>query len=305
MKEPLLISVDWGTSNFRAFLLGNKGEVLTKRSLNEGIMKVSDRDFPTTFNRLLCDWLNTNPNIPVLMSGMIGSEQGWSLAPHVKLPAGLGDLAAALHPVKDLNKRTIYIVPGLTTPGNSGVNDIIRGEETQIIGGLNEKIATECVLCLPGTHSKWVTLTNGIVTDFRTSLTGEVLDVLTTYSIIGRLIKGKRVGIGEAFILGLNRSGDAGGLLHHLFGVRSQGFTKAIKKQRLKSYLAGILIGHEIRGMKEIYSQLESTTIIAGKEISVVYKKAFDFFSIESHVIDGQMAAIQGHMKIAEASGLI
>jgi len=268
-------------------------------------MKVSDRDFPTTFNRLLNDWLSTHPNIPVLMSGMIGSEQGWSLAPHIKLPAGFGDLAAALHPVQISNKRTIYIIPGLTTSGNSGVNDIIRGEETQIIGGLKGKIVTECVLCLPGTHSKWVTLTNGIVTDFHTSLTGEALDVLTTYSIIGRLIKEKRVGIGEAFRLGLNRSRDAGGLLHHLFGVRSQGFTKEIDEQHLKSYLAGILIGHEIIGMKEIYSHLESITIVAGKEISGVYKKAFESFSIESHVIDGEMAAIQGHLKIAEASGLI
>jgi 2-dehydro-3-deoxygalactonokinase len=305
MNEPLLISADWGTSSFRAFLLGKTGEILAKHTAGLGIMKVPDNDFPGVFNRLLNDWLNTYPKIPILMSGMIGSEQGWSLAPHVKLPAGLGDLATNLHPIQISSERTGYIVPGLSTTGSTGVHDIIRGEETQIMGGLEERIPTECVLCLPGTHSKWATLANGVITDFQTSLTGEALDVLVIHSILGRLMEEETSNGREVLVQGLQRSGDAGGLLHHLFGVRSQGFSKKIDKQNLKSYLAGILIGHEIKGMKEIYSHLDSITIVAGERISEIYKQAFDFFAVKSQVVDGEMAAIRGHLKIAGAAELI
>jgi 2-dehydro-3-deoxygalactonokinase len=302
--EPLLISADWGTSSFRAFLLGKNGAVLAKHTADMGIMKVPDRDFGGIFNRLLRDWLKTDPEIPVLMSGMIGSEQGWSLAPHIRLPAGIKNLSAALHPVQISNGRTGYIVPGLTTVGSTGVHDIIRGEETQIMGGLDDKMPAESVLCLPGTHSKWVALNNGVVTDFQTYLTGEALDVLTTHSIIGRLMTEPLVESGEAFIQGLARSGETGGLLHHLFGVRSQGFCGKIDKQDLKSYLAGILIGHEINGMKEFHSHPETVTIVAGKKISEIYEKAFDFFSIRSLRVDGESAAIRGHLRIAEFAGL-
>ena len=305
MTKPILIAIDWGISSFRAFLLGKDGQILERHTAEMGIMKVTDNDFPGFFNRLLDDWLSTHIEAPILMSGMIGSEQGWSLAPHIKLPASLKDLAAKLHPVKISNKRTGYIVPGLTTAGPTGVHDIIRGEETQIMGAFKEKIPAECVLCLPGTHSKWVTLTDGIVTDFNTSLTGEALDVLTNYSILGRLIEKKDTDSSKSFIQGLLRSRDAGGLLHHLFGVRSQGFYQKIDKHELKAYLAGILIGHEITGMKEIHSNLKSITIVGGKKISKVYEKAFDFFSIDSQLVDGEMAAVQGHLRIVQAARFI
>ena len=305
MTEALLISADWGISSFRAFLLGKKGEVLTTHTADMGIMKVPDRDFAGIFSRLLQGWLKTYPDIPVLMSGMIGSEQGWSLAPHVGLPAGLNDLSAALHPVRISNDRTGYIVPGLKTIGPTGVHDIIRGEETQIMGGLEDKFPAEVVFCLPGTHSKWVTFKNDVVTGFQTYLTGEALDVLTTHSIIGRLMTEKRVDIGEAFMQGLERSGETGGLLHHLFGVRSQGFSNKIDKQDLKSYLVGILIGHEIRGVKEIDSLPKTVSLIGGTEITAIYEQALNFFSIESRRVDGELAAIRGHQRIAAAAGLI
>ena len=305
MTNPLLITADWGTSSFRAFLVGGNAEVFEKKQAPLGIMKVENKDFAGIFTQLLKDWLSNYPNIPVLMSGMIGSEQGWSLAPHVKLPAGNKELAAALHPVRISTGRTGYIIPGLKTVGSSGIHDIMRGEETQIVGGFKNKWTNECVLCLPGTHSKWVILKDGVVTNFQTSMTGEVIDVLAGNSILSRLMEDHNIGLNESFAKGINRSIEIGGLLHHLFAVRSQGFIGKVPKRDLKTYLAGILIGHEIKGMMEIYPKLDSITIIGGAKVLKIYEKAFDIFSVDTQLLDGDIAAIQGHLMIAKIAGLI
>ena len=109
----------------------------------------------------------------------------------------------------------------------------------------------------------------------------------------------------SAFVQGLTRATERGGLLHHLFGVRSQGYCRVIPRSRLRLYLAGILIGHEIRGMREIYPQLKSITVIAGQVIAERYDRALKFFGLQTTLVDGAAAAFGGHLKIARAAGLI
>ena len=304
-SEPILISADWGTSSFRAFLLDRKGDILERRETPEGIMKVANGDFGATFSILMGQWLNRYPDIPVLLSGMIGSEQGWALAPHLSLPTRLTDLSSALHPVPLAAEKRVFIVPGLTTIGAHGVPDIIRGEETQIFGVLDNEHAGTSVFCLPGTHSKWVTIADGAITGFQTALTGEALSVLSDHSILGRLMEGSNNQNEAAFFQGLNRAMEEGGLLHHLFGVRSQGVNRFIPRWALRSYLTGILIGHEIQGMRSIYPRLNTITIIAGQGISEGYEVALQFFGFETTRIDGETAAIRGHVQIARSAGLI
>jgi 2-dehydro-3-deoxygalactonokinase len=308
MPKPVLISADWGITSLRAFLLDRRGAIVDRREAPKGIMKVSDGDFSGTFTALTGQWLNDSPEIPVLLSGMIGSEQGWAVAPHIPLPARLADLAAALHAVPITDKKYAYIVPGLTTVGARGVHDIIRGEETQIVGALDDSATGGSVLCLPGTHSKWVTVDDGAISGFQTSLTGEALALLSDNSILGRLMENSANDNEKeetAFARGLTRATQPGGLLHHLFGVRSQGYCNVIPRSDLYLYLAGILIGHEIRGMREFYPQPKSITIIAGQEIAERYGRALEFFGMQSTWVDGAAAAFGGHLKIARAAGLI
>ncbi|MGD2013577.1 MAG: 2-dehydro-3-deoxygalactonokinase [Desulfobacterales bacterium] len=309
MPKPVLISADWGTTSLRAFLLDRQGAIVDRREAPKGIMKVLDGDFSGTFSALTGRWLNDYPEVPVLFSGMIGSEQGWAVAPHIPLPARLADLAGALHAVPITDKKYAYIVPGLTTVGAHGVHDIIRGEETQIVGALDDPATGESVLCLPGTHSKWVTVADDVISGFQTCLTGEALAILSENSILGRLMENS-VAENEnkeqtAFVQGLTRATERGGLLHHLFGVRSQGYCRVIPRTGLRLYLAGILIGHEIQGMREIYPQLKSITIIAGQEIAERYDRALEFFGLQTTIVDGAAAAFGGHLKIARAAGLI
>jgi len=161
MQKPILISADWGTTSFRAFLLDRLGAIVDRREAAQGIMKVVDGDFSGTFSKIVGQWLNDYPNLPVLLSGMIGSEQGWSRVPHVPLPARLTDLAETLHIVSLPESKCAYIIPGLATLDSYGVHDIIRGEETQLAGILDDIPQGRAIICLPGTHSKWVTVVGG------------------------------------------------------------------------------------------------------------------------------------------------
>ena len=97
MTGPALIGVDWGTSNFRAFLLDAAGNILDRRAGPHGIMTVADQKFGQVLSARIGEWLGEG-RLPILMSGMIGSRQGWVEAPYVATPAGIGDLAAALAP---------------------------------------------------------------------------------------------------------------------------------------------------------------------------------------------------------------
>src|SRR5687767_14391304 len=111
--QAALIGVDWGTSSFRAFLLGGGGAILDRRAGPHGIMCVADRDFAAVISEQVGGWLRER-RVPLLMSGMIGSRQGWIEAPYLTCPVGLADLAAGLVRVP-FEPADIRLVPGVET----------------------------------------------------------------------------------------------------------------------------------------------------------------------------------------------
>ena len=305
MPNPALIAVDWGLSNFRGFLIDRNGKTVDIRRSGLGVLDVENKNFAAAFESLMHDWLADTPPIPVILSGMIGSEQGWSIAPHVPCPVTINHLVQHLHKIEIQSNRNGYIIPGLITRGQTGVNDVMRSEESQIFGTILRSEAKQEILCLPGTHSKWVKVKNQSIKDFKTTMTGETLAVLTRHSILGRLMKERNTLDENTFILGLNRAEEPGGLLHHLFGVRSQAIYGKIGSKKLWSYLSGILISHEIRGIRQIFNELENVKIVGSEQIVKSYMVACDHFGIRANSINGETAAIFGMWHIARSSGLI
>jgi 2-dehydro-3-deoxygalactonokinase len=236
-----MIGIDWGTSSLRAYRLGADGAVLEKRDSADGILSVAAGGFPGVLQRVAGDWLAAGET-RVLLCGMVGSRQGWVEAPYLPCPAGPAEIAAQLTRVP-FEGAEIRLVPGLVTRDAGGVPDVMRGEETKLVGLLAAGVAGQ--VCLPGTHSKWVRLEGGRVTGFATHMTGEVRAVLLAHSILGKLMQP-----GEsdaAFARGVSRSGEPGGLLHHAFGTRGLGLLGELAEAETASYLSGLLIGHEIR----------------------------------------------------------
>ncbi len=181
MGTAALIAIDWGTSRARAYRLDAAGRVLGERSEPLGIQQLGGLGYPEALARLLGDW-RRDP-VPRLACGMVGSRQGWREAPYVECPASLEHLARGL---VDTVAGGVSIVPGLSTRDAAGAPDVMRGEETQILGALAAD-APRTLAVLPGTHSKWARVERGIVLDFATFMTGELYEALVAHTILGRL----------------------------------------------------------------------------------------------------------------------
>src|SRR5215475_12064003 len=154
MGPASLIAVDWGTTSLRAYRVDAAGAIVDRLEAPAGIMQVPKGDFGGTFDRLVGPWLGQG-RLPVVASGMIGSRQGWREAPYAECPAGAADLAGKLVSVTSPAGHEVRLVPGVMRTDADGVPDVMRGEETQIVGCLADGDPPRRIFVLPGTHSKW------------------------------------------------------------------------------------------------------------------------------------------------------
>jgi 2-dehydro-3-deoxygalactonokinase len=245
MSEARLIALDWGSTRLRAFLLGDGGEVLATRQSNDGAATLHGADaYAAALAALVGDWRADHPGIPLLACGMVGSQYGWREAPYVRCPADATALAGQQLTLDD----RLSIIPGLVD--DAAQPDVMRGEETQIVGALalHPELAEEACLVLPGTHSKWARVKSGRVTGFATHMTGELFALLRQHSVLNRLMPadGSSPASPEAFLKGVDAAQARGGLGHQLFAVRTLGLFKQLAAEQLPDYLSGLLIGHEL-----------------------------------------------------------
>lgn len=244
MPDVSLIAIDWGTTSARAYCLDNTGTVIAMRAVPLGVLQVQEGCFPEALATLLGDWHDVAA--PRLACGMVGSRQGWIEAPYVDCPAPLSTLAAG---IVRTSGDALAIVPGVRTRDNNGIPDVMRGEETQLVGAVAE--TEERVLAvLPGTHCKWALVEQGRIKDFATYMTGEMHSVLLQHSILGRLAQPAGSEPGPAFALGVTRGLGAGGLSHDLFGARTLVLTGELAPRDVSDWLSGLLIGREVRNAR-------------------------------------------------------
>jgi 2-dehydro-3-deoxygalactonokinase len=298
---PVLIGVDWGTSAFRAFRLGPDGAVLDKRAAPRGILTVADGDFGAVLAAEIGEWLRPEP-VPVLMSGMVGSRQGWVEAPYLTCPAGIADLAAGLVAI-DHQGAEVRIVPGLET-ATATMRDVMRGEETQVFGALARLGADQVRFLLPGTHSKWVVAEAGRIASFSTYMTGEIFAAARAHTILGRLMtEGEPSGgIFQRGVRDGARAGGPGALLHRLFGVRTAGLFGEIAGADLPDYLSGLLIGAEIADGGP--TDQRPVQIIASDTLAERYRAAAAELGIGAEIVASD-CIVEGYLSMARFAGLI
>lgn len=290
-----MIAIDWGTSSLRGYRLGADGAVLEQRRSDQGIGACSGR-FADTLAALVDGWPGD-----IVLCGMIGSRNGWIELAYAPCPADAAALAAAMRPLQDpaLPGRTLWFVPGVSS-GADAVPDVMRGEETQLIGLLDRLPHGQHQVCLPGTHSKWVDLRDGRIVALATAMTGELYAVLRQHSLLGRLMNGDDAHFDTpAFDAGLQRSGEPGGLLHHLFGVRSLGLFERLHGAAAPSYLSGLLIGHELRARLPLQAPVH---LIGGHGLLSRYAHALQALGIASQAHPEDLAA-RGLYRLAQRRG--
>jgi 2-dehydro-3-deoxygalactonokinase len=291
-----MIAVDWGTSSFRAYRLDANGGILDRRSATRGILTVEAGGFANVLDEEIGAWLDEERG-SVFMSGMIGSRQGWKEVPYLACPIDLEAVTRACATVDWGRGRRAFIVPGVSCRDAHGVPEVMRGEETQIIGAI-EELGPDAVVCLPGTHSKYVRVRERRIMDFTTHMTGEVFGVLWRHSILGRLSETEAVDDEPAFDAGVDRSAEGQGLLHHLFGVRTRGLFREIPAAGLASYLSGLLIGHEIRAA----APSAPVAVIGAADLTRLYCRAFERCGVPARPIASEPAP-RGLWAIARSLG--
>ena len=292
-----LIGLDWGTTACRAYLIGANGAVFERVADGPGILKVENGAFGAALDAMTADW----ERLPVILSGMIGSRQGWREAPYARCPAGADDIVRALARF-DHAGRPVALVPGLAVE-NDAMPDVMRGEETQILGALALSGRDAGLFLLPGTHSKWAEVADSRIVSFRTFMTGEVFGALKDHTILGRLMRagtdrdGFARGVREGAALG-----SAGALLNRLFATRSYGLMDRLADTALSDYLSGLLIGAEVA---EATRQAKSAvTIIASVALAQRYTDALRLLGHDSTLAPPDCVAV-GHWRLARAAGLI
>jgi 2-dehydro-3-deoxygalactonokinase len=245
LTATALIAIDWGTTSVRAYRVDATGTVLDSRSAALGIQSVQDGRFRDALSTLLGDW--RDDRAPRIACGMIGSRQGWIEAPYVACPASLPDLIAGLVTAPE---GALTVVPGVQTRDANGLPDVMRGEETQIVGAVDER-EERVLAALPGTHSKWARVESGRIVDFMTFMTGEMWSVLLKHSILARLATPAATeSTGPAYAKGVAHGLGPGSLAHDIFGARTLALTGELAGTDVADWLSGMMIGREVRNAR-------------------------------------------------------
>lgn len=242
------IGIDWGTTSLRATLFDAEGGVHGERARPWGIRQLPPGGFAQALADICADW----PACPIVASGMVGSRQGWHEVPYIDAPVGAAALAQRVTTFRTDDGRNVSIVPGVRDATRP---DVMRGEETEIIGALALRpgLAAHAQIVLPGTHSKWVDVRDGRITGFATMMTGELYALLTQHSILDALIPPDIPSATDwtAFDDGVRtaRASGSAGVLTQLFSARARVLASRLAPAAIPDYLSGLLIGEEWRAM--------------------------------------------------------
>ncbi|HEY0198191.1 MAG TPA: 2-dehydro-3-deoxygalactonokinase [Rhodanobacter sp.] len=300
-----LIGLDWGTSRLRAMLFDGGGAVHETRNRPWGIRHLPEGGFDAALASICEGW----PSAPVLAAGMVGSRQGWREVGYIDTPADIGALAASIVGVRSADGRRVGIIPGVRDALSV---DVMRGEETQVIGALASRpeLAGHMHLLLPGTHSKWIEVRDGRIVRLATMMTGELYAVLREHSILGAGVPdtiGSNLDT-DAFDAGVRAARDsaAAGALTKLFSTRALMLDGQLALDAVPDYLSGLLIGEELRaGLASGWLPGDAAPLLVGDEsLCARYSRAAVAFNLAEPgtVLD---ASARGLWRIGRAAALI
>lgn len=310
LSPTLFLAADWGISRLRLFLcqFSGAGPVKVKEQRSSpGIAKTKSPE-ATLFNEA-ADWFSRYQGLPIILSGMVGSSIGWRETPYQQCPIRASAIAHALT-IFTCRGHTVAIVQGLACTNLLGQPDLMRGEETQIFGWFLQSVQHQNgthLLCLPGTHSKWLVIKNGEIEDFVTGFTGELYDLLSTHSTLLAHLNMHEVDHTE-FQLGVAAAQQAAHpqLLHLLFSVRSRQVHQHKNPEQAAAFLSGLLIGSDVRGMADLYMpQIPQkladlpVAVIGDTRLSSYYALALKSFGFQAKTFDTEKICLQAYRVIA------
>lgn len=324
MPRAAAVAGDWGTSNLRLFLADAEGTPLaTKAGPGAAIV---DAPFPRVLSSLVGDWQREHGDLPIVLCGMVGSSIGWTQVPYVPCPADARQIAAGC---ASLEQGRVRIVPGLSCTNRLDAPDVMRGEETQILGALQLDPALRRgaqLLCLPGTHTKWVSINDGVIGDFLTAPAGELYALLERHSVLvsdasAKQRTGQRAspvpaatGTAEdwsrseadAYARGLEqvRRFPQADLLQRIFQCRSRRLSGDLAPRDASAFMSGLVIGSDVHSALRLMAPRTNAIVqvIGAPQLTRLYAQALTAFGATPRELDGEAAALAGLMQVHRAS---
>ena len=300
MKQAAYVAVDWGTRSFRLWLVDRAGDVLAERRSHEGMMAAVKPGFASVLQSHLAA-VGAAHDLPVVICGMAGARQGWVEAGYVDTPAPLASILkhAVVVPGEG---RDIRILPGIAQR-DPKAPDVMRGEETQLLGALGADAADDAIVCMPGTHSKWVRTRGGTVERFATFMTGELFDVVSRETILSHAVAGAdEVDDIDAFKSAVLAAFETPAFAANLlFQVRSGQLLYGSKPSSAREKISGTLIGLELAAGLARHVPDAGITLVASGRLRKLYQLAFDTVSIPVRSIVAEDAVRRG-LAMAAAS---
>jgi 2-dehydro-3-deoxygalactonokinase len=305
VTQEHIVVIDWGTSQFRAYLckiINNKFTLIDQIS-SAGVCK-SSKDYEQVFLSSIQPWAERFGSFNVLIAGQVGSSIGWKETPYIACP--ISPAQTALHCTHfTCQEHQLYIVPGLSCALPLDNFDVLRGEEVQILGWLesnSDNKKGEHLLCLPGTHTKWVHVIDGEVQLFKSAMTGELYDLLCNGSV---LIQPQSATFSqEVFDLGAHftLNSPLGNFAHGLFSVRSKQLFGQIPATNASAYLSGVLIGTDVRAAMNAeewhLTQLNKVTIIGAEHLSECFARVLGFEQVNVQLLGVEQITLLGFENI-------
>lgn len=285
------IALDWGTTHLRGWAMVGE-TVLGEIRSDAGMNALADRDaFARALHDAIAPWLpagDAGPALPVLACGMVGARQGWREASYLRVPTPpRGEVRVVTSP---LDRVTVAILPGVA---QDDPPDVMRGEETQIAGLLAAEPDFEGLVCLPGTHTKWARVAGGRIEAFRTAMTGEMFDLLSTRSVLRHSVDAEwDEGLFAAAVV--EGAAAPGSLPTALFAIRARQLLEGAVAGECRARLSGLLIGAELAAIADLRKGLAAVRVIGAAALAAHYAKALGALGQGAILHDGAQTTRAG-----------
>lgn len=274
------IAVDWGTTHLRTWAMEGRDTVRAESSSANGMSRLSRDGFEPALLDLIEPWLSQG-RMPVLACGMVGSRQGWAEVPYIPVPAKPATLPPKRVQTRD-PRLDLRILPGLS---QASPPDVMRGEEIQIAGFLASDPGFDGVLCLPGTHSKWVRISAEEVVSFQTFMTGELFQLLSEGSVLRHSVTAESMDaevFAEAVEDTLSRPER---LATRLFAIRARDVLTDQTAPAARARLSGALIGAELAAARP-YWLGQNVAVAGAPALADLYARALAGQGVTARAVD-------------------
>lgn len=284
------IAVDWGTSNLRVWMMGRDDLPFAQDSSDKGMAGLTRDAFEPALLELISPYLAPDRVTPVICAGMVGAREGWLEAPYVATPCAPPNGAEAISAPNTDPRLSVHILPGVK---QMSPPDVMRGEETQIAGVLHRQPEFDGILCLPGTHTKWVHISAGEIVSFQTCMTGEMFGLLSEQSVLRHSVDSADWDQ-DSFLTGVTNAMDRPqNFAAQLFGMRAAGLLLGTPADAGRARLSGLLVGLELAGTRP-YWLGRHVAILGADAVAGYYHAALASQGIQAEMLESADLTLAG-----------